>query len=106
MRPTPRRRGLISGDLASLTILRSDDASAALEAAQGHDLAIACGGATGAEAADRHSLKLNEDSFLVALSRASAAARRVQAQMRNRTTTAPTSPMTVVDACKVRCACS
>ena len=60
---------------AEVTIIADDDAGAALTSMRGAAVAIACGGATGGEASDRPSLRLDQHDFLVDLGDISAAAR-------------------------------
>jgi len=50
-----------------LVVSPTDDLDAALQAAHGADVVVACGGATSTESLDRSSLKLDQHWFLVAL---------------------------------------
>lgn len=50
-----------------MTVSPSEAVEAAAAAMAGADVAIACGGATSGEHYDRHSLKLDQHSFLIEL---------------------------------------
>ncbi len=78
---------------ADVTTAADDDASAALESMRGAAVAIACGGATGGEASDRPSLRLDQHDFLIDLGEISAAAR---ADSAGATRAAAVAPLVVI----------